>query len=157
MSTPTLTKDPAVALATENYSALAKALTATARQQVGEMRHLAPDWDGQDALPPDPRTLQIAEALLLAIGQETLDRQSGWMNPDAFPTPAGAVYLHWDAPFLKFSLIITPQSDTLTLLVGTGVGRSKRTVLSYQAAPSAVADLIEQACQTPLAGIAKAA
>jgi hypothetical protein len=89
----------------------------TAKIRFAELHALPQDWDSYGGLPPTPRALRSAEALVAELAREygrTLGETA--VPREIFPIPDGGLELEWSAGEWMLGIEIGPEGDARYLL-----------------------------------------
>jgi hypothetical protein len=114
-----------------------------AKARFAELHALPQDWDSYGGLPPTPRALRSAEALVTDLARDygrTLGETA--VPKEIFPIPDGGLELEWSAGEWMLGIEIGPEGDARYL---TKIGRgpdARYTKGSIQATASEVNHLL---------------
>ena len=113
-------------------------LTQTARLMnycITQLSRLEDDWDSSDALAPTPPIVNAMSDFVRLLDRRLFDAGTDWQKPTCFATPTGGIELFWRGTQFHLSALVEPEEgDTVIVLYGDGVTRSKLLRLSAEEA-----------------------
>jgi len=105
---------------------------ATPLEQLDAMRTLAPNWDGYNADPPDPRVIEWAKPFIPVLEAHAIGG-----TVQVYPARTGGVQLEWDDGDFEHELEFNPDGSQGLLHVekATGVMRVERFAPGWALSP----------------------